>query len=78
MLSGELIPSGHSAPDLLSVQRLVHEFIEAHTALQAKTSALHTVTNEQIHDISRLKQEMSMVCTGQGETKYTQDFRTLV
>ena len=65
MLSGELIPSGRSAPELLSVQKMVHEFIECHSALQAKISALNTVTSEQLHEITRMKQEMSLVCTGQ-------------
>lgn len=65
MLSGELIPSGRPSPDLLAVQRLANQFVEAHTEMQAKISALNTVTTEQLHDITRLKQELSMVCTGQ-------------
>ena len=65
LLSGELIPSGRAAPDLLSVQKLVHAFIDSHSALQAKISALHSLTTEQLNEITRLKQEMTLVCTGQ-------------
>jgi len=65
MLSGELIPPGHSSPHLLSVQKLAHEFVNAYTTLQAKIAALNTVTTEQLHETSRLKQELSLVCSNQ-------------
>ncbi|XP_067936870.1 coiled-coil domain-containing protein 171-like [Watersipora subatra] len=75
LLSGELIPSGRAAPDLLAVQRLAQKFVESHTALQTRISALSTVTTEQLQEVSRLKQEMSLVCMGQSQQSGLQTYQ---
>ena len=75
MLSGELIPTGRATADVLSVQKLAQKFVDSYTALQTKICALNAVTSEQLQETTRLKQELSLVCTGQSRYPQNNSFQ---
>ena len=72
LLSRDLLPGGATSPMLLRVHQLLSQVVEFHSPLQARVLALDNLVNEQLREINRMKQELSLVCTGQSKSAFQQ------